>query len=115
DLNEALSRVYGGSLLLATPTTRPIGAASERRTIGRWQDADTQLVLWREEFPNRVGLTITSIAGDAALQQVIADGVRLQTADAPARDLARRTAEAAAIQARDEKIRIDNKTKFKPN
>jgi hypothetical protein len=33
----------------------------------------------------------------------------------PARDLARPAAEAAAVQAREEKIRLDNKTKFKPN
>lgn len=61
-----------------------------------------------------MGLIVTSIAGDAALQEAIADGVRLHAADAPVRDLARRTAEAAAIQARDEKTRRDNKAKFKP-
>jgi hypothetical protein len=102
-------------MLIATPTRPATRPAPERRTVGRWEDAETLLILWREQFPNRVGLVITSLASDAALQQAISDGVRLHAAEAPARDLARRAAEAAAIEARDEKIRRDNKRKFKPS
>jgi hypothetical protein len=115
DLHDALGSVYGVSLLVGTPTQPIIISPSpERQTIGRWEDADTLLLLWREQYPTRVGLTITSIASDRALQEALADGGRLHAAEAPMRDLARRTADAAALEAREEKIRRDNKAAFKP-
>lgn len=114
DLHEAMGSLYGASMLISTPTQPTISPSSERQTIGRWEDAETLLLLWREHYPNRVGLTITSIAGDLALQEAIVDGVRLHAAEGPMRDLARRAAEAAAVQARDEKTRRDNKATFKP-
>lgn len=113
DLREAMSSVYGPSLLVATPT-RPTGVAADRQTLAQWEKAETLVVLWREQFPIRAGLTITSTTTDAALLKAIADGAELQASEAPARDRSRKAAEAAAIQARDEKIRLDNKTKFKP-
>jgi hypothetical protein len=114
DVLVAMRGVYGAPLLVGTPTQPPDGPVAARRTIGRWEDADAVLVVWREQFPNRVGLTITSIAGDAALVEAVAEGLRRETADAPARESSRRAAEAAAIQARDEKIRLENRAKFKP-
>ena len=114
DLQEAMGSVYGVSMLIATPLQTTSTPSAERQTIGRWEDAETLLLLWREQYPNRVGLTITSLAGDQALQQAIAEGARVDAAEAPARDLPRRIDEAAAIQARAEKIRQDNKAKFKP-
>lgn len=114
DLNESMGRVYGTSILIATPTQPSLMPSSERQTIGRWEDAETLLLLWRDQYPNRVGLTITSIARDAALQDGIAAGVRLDADEAPARDLARRTAKAAVTLAKDEKVRRENKAKFKP-
>ncbi len=114
DLHEAMGNVYGASMLVVSPTQLTITASSDRQTIGRWEDAETLLLLWREHYPNRVGLTLTSIAGDAALQKAISDGVRLYDAEAPGRNLARRTAELAANQAQVEKVRQDNKVKFKP-
>jgi hypothetical protein len=114
DLHEVLGSVYGPSMLVAVPTQRTVTPPADRQTIGRWEDAETELLLWREHYPSRVGLTITSIAAARGLQEAVADGERLTAAEAPARDLARRTAEAAATAARDERIRLENKAKFKP-
>lgn len=113
DLRDALAPAYGPSMLIARPTQSTV-AGSPRVTIGRWEDATTLVILWREQYPNRVGLTITSVLSDAALQQAIADGLRLVAAGAPARELARRTAEAEAIRLRDENTRLENKKTFKP-
>jgi hypothetical protein len=114
DLHEALGASYGPSMLVAT-ATQPSGLpVSPRMLIGRWEDPATLLILWREQFPNRVGLTITSIAHEVALKQAIAEGVKLEAEAAPGRERARREAEAAVILTRDEKIRLENKTKFKP-
>ena len=114
DLVEALMEVYGRPSLASTPTQPARDPSSERRTFGRWEDADTVVLLWREVYPNRVGLTITSITGDRALQEAIAAGQRLYLSEAPQRDVDRRAAEAQAVAARDEQLRLENKKKFKP-
>ena len=112
DLLEAMSSTYGTSLLLPTP--QPPLASTDPEVFGSWKDDATLVVLWRERYPRRVGLTITSIAADLAMQEAIESGVRLDATEAPARDLARRTAEATALRTRDEKVRRDNKAAFKP-
>lgn len=114
DLLELLSKVYGLSILESTPLSGPLGRAFPRRAIAGWADLDTLVVLWREEYPGRIGLTITSTAADVALQETIVEGKRLETEDAPKRELARQAAAAAAIKSRDAQIRLDNKAKFRP-
>jgi hypothetical protein len=114
DLHEAIGSVYGVSLLVSVPTQRPISPPAERQTIGRWEDAKTFVLLWRENYPTRVGLTITSIPSELALQEAIEEGLQLHATQGAATDGVRRTAEAAALQARDEKTRRDNKATFKP-
>ena len=113
DMREALETSYGPALLPSTPL-QPKAAAYSQLPIAQWDDGKTLLILWREHFPNRFGLSITSIAFAAALRQAVTDGVRVEAEAAPARELARRAAEAAVIRERDEKIRLDNKAKFKP-
>jgi hypothetical protein len=114
DLHDALSGVYGTSLLLSTPIGTTIPIPADRQTIGRWGDAEALVLLWRETYPDRVRLTITAIDADLAMQEAIVDGMRLETSEAPERDLARRAAEATALRARDENVRRDNKAAFKP-
>ena len=114
DLHEAIGSVYGVSLLVSAPTLRTNSPPTERQMIASWEDAETFLLLWRENYPTRVGLTITSIASDLALQEVIVAGRQLHATEGAARDVARRSTEAAAVQARDDKTRRDNKAGFKP-
>jgi len=114
DLNEAFTNSYGTSILVPTPTRTTVASRAEPETIGRWDDAETLVLLWREPSTNRIKLTVTSIATDRAMQEAIADGLRLEASEAPARDLARRATEDAALRARDEKARSDNKATFKP-
>ena len=114
DLLDAMTRMYGIPLLPSVPTKVVSGPVITQVTVGQWEDAETRVILWREQFPNRIGLVVTSRGSEAALQQAIADGMRVENAAAPARELARRNAEADVIRARDEKIRLENKAKFKP-
>ena len=114
DLHEAFTNTYGTSLLIPTLTRTTAASRAEPEIIGRWDDAETLVLLWREPSTNRIKLTVASIATDRALQEAIADGLRLEASEAPARDLARRATEDAAIRARDEKARSDNKSTFKP-
>jgi hypothetical protein len=101
-------------LLSSTPIQSTVTPPADPEVIGRWEDAGTLVLLWREHYPTRVGLTIASMGADREAQVAIADGLRMDASEAPARDVARRAAEVAALRARDEKIRLDNKAIFKP-
>jgi len=114
DLHEAVSTVYGVSALMSNAAFAGAQNAMERRTIGRWENADTLILLWHDRYPDRSGLLISAVVADTVMQQAIAEGQRLEAEEAPARDLALRTANAAAIVARNEKIRLENKKAFKP-
>jgi hypothetical protein len=114
DLQEALAAVYGPSSLMSNAAWVNPKNPMERKTIGSWENAGTLLLLWQDRYPDRSGLTISAIAADTAMQQAIAEGRRIEAAEAPARELALRAANAAALQARDEKIRLANKAAFKP-
>jgi hypothetical protein len=114
DLHEAFTNSYGTSILVPTPTRTTVASRAEPEIIGRWDDAETLVVLWRAPSTNRITLSVTSIATERAMQEAIADGLRLEASEAPARDLARRATEDAALRARDEKARSDNKAAFKP-
>ncbi len=114
DLIDALTAVYGPALLASTPMSTGVALPTDEPSIGRWGDDDTLVRLWRETYPDRLRLTITAVASDQAMQEATAAGVKLDSLDAPARDLARRTAEAAALRTRDENIRRGNKATFKP-
>jgi hypothetical protein len=113
DLHELVSRVYGVATLQSTPTQLP-DPTLRRRTVGQWEDADHLVLLWREAYPARVGLTITSIAEDRVLQEAIAQSERVAAEEAPRRAEEGRAAAAAAIRERDEKQRLGNKAQFKP-
>jgi hypothetical protein len=95
-------------------TNSPQVLTMPRRLIGSWADADTRLLLWREEYPRLVGLTITAITDDAKLQTTISEGARLLAMGAPEREREKQAIAAAAIKARDAQIRLENKAKFKP-
>ena len=114
DLQEAVSTVYGVSTLMTNSALPGAQNAMERRTIGRWENADTLILLWHDRYPDRSGLLISAIAADMVMQQAITEGKRVEAEEAPARELALRTANAAAIVARNEKIRLENKKAFKP-
>lgn len=114
DLLELLSATYGGPMLRARNTQPVQPATSRRHLIASWADADAQLLLWREDYPRIVGLTITATADDRNLQETLAEGARIAALGAPERERATQAAVAAAIKERDERIRLENKARFKP-
>ena len=90
---------------------------SSDRSANRVRLARIDAGLTQSQLADLAGVSrtaITAIEADRAMQEAILDGVRLNTSEAPARDLALRAAEAAAIRARDENIRRQNKATFKP-
>jgi len=114
DFQEAIGAVYGTSALVSNAAWINPEGLLDRQTIGRWEDPDTLILLWRDRYPERSGLTITAIPGDALMQEALAAGRRTDAEEAPARELALREANAAALRARAEKTRLANKAAFKP-
>jgi hypothetical protein len=116
DLIELLSSAYGTALLpTAAPSSlNPENVIAARQAISTWADAASEVVLWREEYPRRVGLTITATAADRALQQALRDGAALATSTEPQRERDRVAVAAAELKAREAQIRLANKAKFKP-
>ena len=110
DLAELLGVNYGAPLL--PESHRDVEPS--RRAIARWMDDRTQVLLWREEYPRLIGLTVTAIADERDLLSTMAEGARLAALGAPARARALQVEAAAAIEARDARIRLENKAKFKP-
>ena len=113
DLLELLTDTYGPPLLQST-TPETLTATNPRRRIASWADAHSRLLLWREEYPRLVGLTITATPADADLQNTLAEGARLAALGAPARAREKQAAAAAVIMERENQIRLENKLKFKP-
>lgn len=117
DLHELLSEVYGLALLRTTalqPATTTLGPTRGRETISTWTDDATTVLLWREEYPRRVGLTIVSTVADRGLQEAIAVGAALTAKNAPQRARDAQAAVASAAKDRDAKTRLENKARFKP-
>jgi len=114
DVLERFTSTYGPPILVPTPTGARGTSRAEPEIIGRWDDAETLVLLWRESSTNLIKLTVTSIASNLAMQEAIADSLRLETSEAAARGVARRAAEEEALRAQDEKTRGDNKSTFKP-
>jgi hypothetical protein len=112
DLLDAFSAVYGKAMLVPTPTKGAV--PGESTVIGRWGDGETLVVLWREAFPRRVKLTVSSIAGDRMLQAALVSGKRLDAIAAPAWDVVRQTSEDFTRRLRTERARVGNKAAFKP-
>ena len=114
DFQEVMSAVYGSSVLLSSAGWTNAQPAPQRKTIGRWEDRDTVVTLWSDRYPERTGLIISALPGDAQMEEALAAGRRADRDEAPARELALHLSNVAALKARNEKIRLANKAAFKP-
>jgi hypothetical protein len=110
DLVELLSVSYGTPLIEESHGR----ADASRRVIARWMDDTAQILLWREDYPRQVGLTVTAMVDDVELQSTMTEGARLAALGATERERAIQVEAAEAIKARDAGIRSENKAKFKP-
>ena len=112
DLRDSFTTVYGPSMLV--PTAARAAPAGQPQVIGQWGDGETLVVVWREAYPPRVKVTVSSVAGDRLMQDAMASGLRLDALEAPARDIIRRASDELTRRRRAEQSRVDNKAAFKP-
>ena len=114
DLTDAFTGVYGAPMLPSTVSPWSGVTPGPSGDLGLWSDGETLVTLRRDGNPRQLRLTIATLDADAAMRVALTDGAELAASEAPAKELARQAADAAALLARAERIRRDNKASFKP-
>jgi hypothetical protein len=82
--------------------------------LAQWESADSSLTLLRGAYSTDFQLVLTSKALGTRARDAIREAARLDTAEAPRRELAQRKKEAADAAAARDKIRTTNKAAFRP-
>jgi hypothetical protein len=118
DMVEALSAIYGGVLLQASPRDvsplDPRLASELGAPIAQWGDTDYSVDLYRSKFASEFRVVVTSPRLEALAQTATAEATRLDEQEAPQREIDRRQKEADNAHAAQEKARLANKATFKP-
>ena len=118
DMVDALSQRYGSpiaSLVVAKPSEQlsPVLSVSSDVVAG-WERDDVAVVLLRKAFSGGFQLVVTSKRLDTLAGVASAEAVRLETAAAPALEVARRQREVDNARDAKERARASNKASFQP-
>jgi hypothetical protein len=113
DVIESLAAVYGTPVL--TPArTRPPAAVHDAVVLAQWDSPASSLTLLRDAYSTEFQLVLTSKALSTRARDAIREAGRLDTIEAPRRELEERKKQVAdAADARD-KTRTTNKAAFRP-
>jgi hypothetical protein len=113
DIIAALTDAYGAPIL-GSARNRPLDMASDTVVLAQWDRAGSSLTLLRRVYSSEFQLMLTAKALSTRARGAIREAARLETADAPRRELEQRKQEAAAAGAARDKIRTTNKAAFRP-
>lgn len=129
DMIASVSKIYGPTLLAGTPIG-PVPASSatesaapgststawgfDATTLAQWGDADHSVHLFRSPYRPAFGLVIASTRLDALARAAAVEGARLDTEEAPQREVDRLQQRADDRRASDAKARQSNKGTFRP-
>jgi hypothetical protein len=119
DLIHVLSANYGEPALVskgvvARSASSDVEVLSGTVVVARWDTAASSVTLIRSMFSTGVQLVLTSKPLATAARAAISEAVRLDTSEAPQRELDTRTRQAAAAAAAEAKARAQNKAAFRP-
>lgn len=119
DLIDVLSASYGEPALVskgvvARSASPAVDLPSDTLVVARWDTEASSVTLTRSMFSAGVQLMLTSKPLATAARTAIMEAVRLDTAEAPQRELDTRTRNAAAAAAAQAKARAGNKAAFRP-
>ena len=110
DLTESISRIYGVPGSLRPHSTLSLGDSESADIVARWQDQQFSFSLVRTGYAGDFGLMAISKALDHNADLAIAEAVRLDEQERPAREMQ----QAKDISLAKEKVRPVNKTNFRP-
>jgi hypothetical protein len=118
DMIAALAPLYGSSKDPLAPTTAsdpaPRISLDAKTAVARWENGDVVVMLSRNSFTTGFQLVVTSARLDSLARVAGAEAIRIETAAAPALDLARRQRDADELRAAKDKARTANKAAFRP-
>ena len=118
DMTAALSERYGLPIAprmaprRSEPNSLDPSASSDH--VAAWEQGDVAVVLLRNEFTGGFQLVVTSKRLENLAGIASAEATRLETAAAPALEVARRQKEVDAARDAKEKARAVNKASFRP-
>jgi hypothetical protein len=111
DMIEAVSLQYGSASRPAVQILFPSSFFSEGlMLVARWEDANASVNLVQSPYGQRFGLIAFSKRLDSLAQDAVASGVRLDEQEAPQR----RKVEEQNMQEKLDKVRSENKLRFRP-
>jgi hypothetical protein len=115
DLIEAISTAYGPSSKPVARTTLPAGLYGGADTpLARWGDTEYSVTLLRVAYPETFRLVVSHTRLENLARTAAAESLRLDTSEAPQRELARRKKEADEALDALKKASIENKAVFRP-
>lgn len=115
DIIESLAATYGASSLPAK--TAPVSSTDGRTdvaVVAQWDNATSLLSLTRGTYTPEIQLVLISKTLSARARAAIKEALRLDTQEAPQRELAQRNKEAEDSRVAGQKARVTNKAAFRP-
>lgn len=113
DIVGSLTAVYG-TPLAGSARNRPLAAPPDTVVLAQWDSAASSLTLLRGVYAADFQLILTSKASSTRARGAIREAQRLETADAPRRELEQRKKETADATAALAKLHANNKAAFRP-
>jgi hypothetical protein len=115
DMIDAISAGYGVFQVPSNPVGAPEGQYGFPDTLlATWGDTAHSISLMRVTYPDSFRLVVTSTALATLADIASADAARLDTEEAPQRELDRQKKQASDSREALEKARSENKALFKP-
>ena len=118
DVIESLVGIYGVPVLSSARTSRSapadIDAPRDTTVVAQWEDQSSSVTLFRGTYSPEFKLVLISKALNARAGDARDEAVRLDTQEAPQREIDQRNKAAANALAAQEKARAVNKAAFRP-
>jgi hypothetical protein len=116
DIVTSVSSTYGISPVRLGSARAVVAAdvAPASTVVARWEDQSALMTLTRASYPPQYQLTVTSKALNGPARAAIKQANRLDTKEAPQRELDQRKQQAADALRKGEKARVANKAAFRP-
>jgi hypothetical protein len=113
DIVDSLIAAYG-TPVPGSARNRPLEAPPDTVVLAQWDSSASTLTLLRGVYSAEFQLILTAKALSTRARSAVREAARLDTAEAPRRELEQRKKEAADATAARNKIRTTNKAAFRP-
>ena len=113
EIIESLTGLYGEPVL-RTARNRPPAALPDAVVVAQWDSTASSLTLLRDAYSTEFQLVLVSKALSTRARNAIREAGRLDTIEAPRRELEERKQQSADAADALDKIRTTNKAAFRP-